>query len=83
MYRYKFTVEFNDEIYGDPCNICCGYVFGDTLIEATKKVADYYGETDIARLFLEPDCGDQLIVLQENMKNFNTDWVGPAQNEGF
>lgn len=83
MYRYKFTVEFCDEIYGDPCKRDCGYVFGNTLMDATEKVANYYGEDAINRLYLEPDCGDQLIVLQENMTKFDTNWIGPAQNGGF
>lgn len=83
MYRYKFTVELCGEVTNYNCNIECGYAFGGTLMEAGQKIADYYGEDDIVKLYLEPDCGDQIIILQEDMEKFDTDWVGPAQNEGF
>lgn len=83
MYRYKYTVELCGEITNYDCNITCGYTFGDTLMEASQKVANYYGEDTIIKLYLEPDCGDQLIILQENMTKFDTNWIGPAQNGGF
>ena len=82
MDRYKFTVEFYDEV--DKISVINkGYVMADTLIEAAEKIGQYYGEKEIERLYLEPDCDDEIIILNEECDEFDTEWEGPAKNTGW
>ena len=77
-YRYKFTVQWvAEEIIK---NIERGYVFGRTYMDALERLTDTYGEDQIENVHLALDGEDDIVVLEDDMKDFNVDWEGPAVN---
>lgn len=89
MDRYKFTVEWYNEYYdgtkeyGGQAQVDRGYVEGESIVEAVNKIAKYYGSETIEKLFLEPITNDSILIVEEDVHNFNTNWEGPAKNVGY
>ena len=78
-YRYKFTVQWVTEETAKS-NIERGYVFGRTYMDALERLTDTYGEDQIENVHLALDGEDDIVVLEDDMKDFNVDWEGPAVN---
>ena len=78
-YRYKFTVEWVEDTTR---SIERGYVFGATYMDALERLTDMYGEDQIENVYLGLDGENDVIILEDNMNSFNTNWEGPAIN-GF
>ena len=81
MDRYKFTVQYYDE-FENKSTIERGYVIAEDYANAIEKITRYYGQ-EAEKIYLEPDCDDEIIVLENNIEHFNTEWTGPAINEGW
>ena len=77
-YRYKFTVQWVAE--ETIKSIERGYVFGRTYMDALERLTDTYGEDQIENVHLALDGEDDIVVLEDDMKDFNVDWEGPAVN---
>ena len=77
-YRYKFTIQWvEDETIK---SIERGYVFGATYNDALEHLTDKYGEDQIENVHLALDGEDDIVILEDDMKEFNVDWEGPAVN---
>lgn len=79
MDRYKYTVEFWDD-YDKKMQIHGGYVMGANFKDAMENIEKYYGDDAINKIYLEPECEDHVIILQDDMEKFDTEWEGPAKN---
>lgn len=80
-YRYKFTVQWvPDETEETVSSIERGYVFGRTYMDALEHLVDMYGEEQIENINLALDGDNDIVVLEDDMKDFNVDWEGPAVN---
>lgn len=77
MMRFKYTVEFWVNLEKV---IERGYIIAEDFKDAMERLERYYGEDEIIQVYICGDSDNEVIVLEENMDKFNTDWEGPALN---
>ena len=77
-YRYKFTIQWAPEETAS--TIERGYVFGKTYMDALERLVDMYDEEQIENVHLALDGDNDIVILEDDMKDFNVDWEGPAVN---
>ena len=89
MDRYRYTVEWYNEYYdetkeyGGQTQVDCGYVEGETLVNAVTKLTKYYGDKEINKLYIEPETDNCVLVIKEDINEFDINWEGPAKNVGY
>lgn len=89
MDRYRYTVEWYNEYYdmnkeyGGQTQVDCGYVESESLVEAVTKLTKHYGDKEIDKLYIETETNDSVIVIKEDINDFDINWEGPAKNVGY
>lgn len=82
MDRFKYTVEFWDDADDDfghgHMRIDQGYVMAESFESAMAILNKYYGE--IEQIHLHPECDGEIIIMHEDVGNFDWNWQSPAKN---
>ena len=79
MDRYKYTIEFWDD-FDKKMQIHCGYVMGASFKDAMENIEKYYGDDTIEKIYLQPERDGHVIILQDDMEKFDSEWESPAKN---